>query len=121
MGSSAFYQGFNPALQTMPDNGKGKAREADFETAFAQAFASLQTSETESSAKIVELDENAATLEQISDAVKTNSDFVEFVIFRCLTRYSDLAAPVSGIICKSQMHPHQRKIWQSGNQSLTNS
>ena len=40
LGVTPFFQGFNPAFQ-LPNSGKGKAREADFEAAFANAMASL--------------------------------------------------------------------------------
>ncbi|KIJ68144.1 hypothetical protein HYDPIDRAFT_165843 [Hydnomerulius pinastri MD-312] len=75
LGASPYYHGFTPVPQIASDKGKGKARESDFEAAFAQAVASLQIDDTESSARIVELDENAATLEKVADAVKTNAEF----------------------------------------------
>jgi peroxin-5 len=86
MGPS-FFQGFNVASPSLADmsKGKGKAREADFEAAFAQAAASLQNQQ-QSSSSIVELDDTAAALEQAMENVKlgdpdtTNAEFKEFVI-----------------------------------------
>lgn len=77
-----FFQGFNATpLSVDASKGKGKAREADYEAAFAQYAASLQN-QSESASRIVELDDNAATLEQAMENVKlgdaelkTNGDF----------------------------------------------
>ncbi|KAG1808340.1 hypothetical protein EV424DRAFT_1574351 [Suillus variegatus] len=77
-----FFQGFNATpLSADASKGKGKAREADYEAAFAQYAASLQN-QSESASRIVELDDNAATLEQAMENVKlgdtelkTNGDF----------------------------------------------
>ncbi|KAG1862864.1 hypothetical protein C8R48DRAFT_708697 [Suillus tomentosus] len=77
-----FFQGFNATpLSADASKGKGKAREADYEAAFAQYAASLQN-QSESTSRIVELDDNAATLEQAMENVKlgdaelkTNGDF----------------------------------------------
>jgi len=82
-----FFQGYNTTPQSIPDTskGKGKAREADFEAAFAQAAVSLQNQQ-QSSSGIVELDDNAASLEEAMENVKladpdtTNADFKEWVI-----------------------------------------
>jgi peroxin-5 len=82
-----FFQGFNATpLSADASKGKGKAREADYEAAFAQYAASLQNQQ-ESTSRIVELDDNAATLEQAMENIKladselkTNADFKEFVI-----------------------------------------
>lgn len=86
-----FFQGFNATpLSADASKGKGKAREADYEAAFAQYAASLQN-QSESASRIVELDDNAATLEQAMENVKlgdtelkTNGDFKEFVILSLL-------------------------------------
>jgi peroxin-5 len=80
LGAPAFYQGLNPTLCTVSDKGKGKgkARDADFEAAFSQAVASLSITDTGSSARIVELDDNLAATEQVSEEVKTNAEFPEF-------------------------------------------
>lgn len=86
MGPS-FFQGFNAASPSLVDTskGKGKAREADFEAAFAQAAASLQNQQQPSSG-IVELDDTTASLEQamenvkLGDPDKTNANFKELVI-----------------------------------------
>ncbi|KAG2150967.1 hypothetical protein DEU56DRAFT_779407 [Suillus clintonianus] len=77
-----FFQGFNVTpLSADASKGKGKAREADYEAAFAQYAASLQNQQ-ESTSRIVELDDNAATLEQamanvkLGDSeLKTNEEF----------------------------------------------
>ncbi|KAG2742080.1 TPR-like protein [Suillus brevipes Sb2] len=77
-----FFQGFNATpLSADASKGKGKAREADYEAAFAQYAASLQDQQ-ESTSRIVELDDNAVTLEQAMENVKvgdselkTNADF----------------------------------------------
>ncbi|KAG1799722.1 uncharacterized protein HD556DRAFT_1454839 [Suillus plorans] len=77
-----FFQGFNATpLSADASKGKGKAREADYEAAFAQYAASLQN-QSESTSRIVELDDNAAALEQAMENVKlgdtelkTNGDF----------------------------------------------
>ncbi|KAG2055883.1 TPR-like protein [Suillus hirtellus] len=77
-----FFQGFNATpLSADASKGKGKAREADYEAAFAQYAASLQN-QSDSTPRIVELDDNAATLEQAMENVKlgdtelkTNGDF----------------------------------------------
>ncbi|KAG2119923.1 uncharacterized protein F5147DRAFT_665963 [Suillus discolor] len=77
-----FFQGFNATpLSADANKGKGKAREADYEAAFAQYAASLQN-QSESASRIVELDDNTATLEQAMKNVKlgdtelkTNGDF----------------------------------------------
>lgn len=55
---------FHPSAGYMPtvDQGKGKSREVDFEAAFAQA-ATMFTTET-SSARIVEVDNSVADLEE---------------------------------------------------------
>ncbi|KAG6335580.1 hypothetical protein ID866_3520 [Astraeus odoratus] len=55
------FQGFNLSAQ-LSDSGKGKAREADFETAFANVMASINIS-SESSARIVELSDTTTTQE----------------------------------------------------------
>lgn len=76
------FQGFNAIpLSADASKGKGKAREADYEAAFAQYAASLQN-QSESTSRIVELDDNAVTLEQAMENVnlgdtelKTNGDF----------------------------------------------
>lgn len=92
-----FFQGFNATpLSADASKGKGKAREADYEAAFAQYAASLQD-QKESTSRIVELDDNAATLEQAMENVKigdsdlkTNADFKEFVvilIIMCLLNF----------------------------------
>ncbi|KAG1865803.1 hypothetical protein DFJ58DRAFT_770330 [Suillus subalutaceus] len=65
-----FFQGFNATPPSADaSKGKGKAREADYEAAFAQYAASLQNQQ-ESTSRIVELDDNAATLEQAMENVK---------------------------------------------------
>jgi peroxin-5 len=65
-----FFQGFNAApLSVDASKGKGKAREADYEAAFAQYAATLQNQQ-ESTSRIVELDDNTATLEQAMENVK---------------------------------------------------
>ncbi|KAG2037423.1 hypothetical protein BDR03DRAFT_919923 [Suillus americanus] len=65
-----FFQGFNATpLSADANKGKGKAREADYEAAFAQYAAPLQNQQ-ESTSRIVELDDNAATLEQAMENVK---------------------------------------------------
>lgn len=77
-----FFQGFNAApLSIDASKGKGKAREADYEAAFAQYAASLQNQQ-ESTSRIVELDDNTATLDQAMENIKlgdselkTNGDF----------------------------------------------
>lgn len=77
-----FFQGFNATpLIADASKGKGKAREADYEAAFAQYAAPLQNQQ-ESTSRIVELDDNAAALEQAMQNVKlgdpelkTNADF----------------------------------------------
>ncbi|KAG1731508.1 uncharacterized protein EDB91DRAFT_1058629 [Suillus paluster] len=80
MGQS-FFQGYNATpLNVDASKGKGKAREADYEAAFAQAAASLQNQQ-ESSSRIVELDDTAASLEQAMENIKlgdselTNAEF----------------------------------------------
>jgi peroxin-5 len=86
MGPS-FFQGFDatPPIVADTSKGKGKAREADFEAAFAQVAASLQNQQ-QSTSSIVELNDTAASLEQAMENVKlgdpntTNADFKEFVI-----------------------------------------
>ncbi|KAG2153738.1 uncharacterized protein EDB93DRAFT_1134514 [Suillus bovinus] len=80
-GGQPFFQGFNPtSLSADASKGKGKAREADYEAAFLQYAASLQNQE--STSRIVELDDNTASLEQAMENVKledskpkTNGDF----------------------------------------------
>jgi peroxin-5 len=79
LGTPAFYQGLGPTLHTASDKGKGKARDADFEAAFSQAVASLRISDTGTSARIEELEDSSVTAEQVSEEVKTNSEFTEFV------------------------------------------
>ncbi|KAG1746141.1 hypothetical protein EDB19DRAFT_1631836 [Suillus lakei] len=77
-----FFQGFNATpLSADASKGKGKAREADYEAVFAQYAASLQNPQ-EPTSRIVELDDNATTLEQAMENVKlgdselkTNGDF----------------------------------------------
>jgi peroxin-5 len=89
-----FFQGFNAApLSVDASKGKGKAREADYEAAFAQYAATLQNQQ-ESTSRIVELDDNTATLEQAMENVKlgdselkTNGNFKEFVILLLLCAY----------------------------------
>ena len=75
-GITPFFQGVNPTFQRS-DGGKGKAREADFEAAFAHAMESLNLT-SESSARIVELGDNTTSQEN-SDA-KTSSDNAEYVL-----------------------------------------
>ncbi|KAF9501922.1 peroxisome targeting signal receptor [Pleurotus eryngii] len=76
MGSSMMpnYQG----MQEIPAQGKGKAREADFEAAFAQAAESMFT-QAESSARIVEVDADVASVEEALKGAtledKEESDF----------------------------------------------
>ncbi|KIJ18718.1 hypothetical protein PAXINDRAFT_167276 [Paxillus involutus ATCC 200175] len=77
LGTPAFYQGLGPTLHTASDKGKGKARDADFEAAFSQAVASLRISDTGTSARIEELEDSSVTAEQVSEEVKTNSEFTE--------------------------------------------
>lgn len=97
MTGPALYQSFNPTLHTMSsDKGKAKAQDADFEAAFAQAAASLRISDTNSSARIVELETSSTTVDTVSEDVKTTTDFSELVFFLCvavaLTLYQGLAA-----------------------------
>ncbi|KAG9316610.1 TPR-like protein [Chiua virens] len=68
-----------PYNYSMPmyGSGQGKARDADFEAAFAQAAASLSISDVNSSARIVELESNSTVAEPASEDVKTNTDFSE--------------------------------------------
>ncbi|KAL4073917.1 TPR-like protein [Scleroderma citrinum] len=61
LSATPFFQGFNPAFQPS-STGKGKAREADFEAAFAQVTASFNKT-AENTARIVELDENTTSQE----------------------------------------------------------
>lgn len=75
LGVTSFFQGFNPAFQ-LPNSGKGKAREADFEAAFANAMASLNMN-SENIARIVELPDNI-TIQENNDA-KTSSNNAESV------------------------------------------
>lgn len=71
--TSSFFHSFTRVSQPL-DNGKGKAREADFEAAFAQAVASLHI-DSENSSKIVDAD-NDAISQETSD-VKPDSDVSE--------------------------------------------
>lgn len=66
-----YTQSFNVAgiPQTIV-NGKGKSREIDFDAAFAQAAASLQTE----GARIVEVDESVADLTSTLEHVKLHSE-----------------------------------------------
>ena len=78
----AMYQSFNPTPQTLSsDKGKGKAQDADFEAAFAQAAASLRISDTDlnSSARIVELETSSTAVESVPEDVKTSTEFSELV------------------------------------------
>lgn len=71
--TSSFSHSFVRVSQPV-DSGKGKAREADFEAAFAQAVASLHI-DSENSSKIVEVNDNAISQED-SD-LKPNFDVSE--------------------------------------------
>ncbi len=81
MGTSMMpnYQG----MQELPVQGKGKAREADFEVAFAQAAESMFT-QAESSARIVEVDADVASVEEALKGAtleeREESDFKKHVI-----------------------------------------
>ncbi|OAX33288.1 TPR-like protein [Rhizopogon vinicolor AM-OR11-026] len=108
MGPS-FFQGFNVAPPSVADasKGKGKAREADFEAAFAQVAASLQNQQ-QSSSGIVELDDTTASLEQAMESVKlgdpdmTNADFKD--VWDHL-QHSDIPPPLEDIgIWESQFN-----------------
>jgi peroxin-5 len=109
MGPS-FFQGFDatPPIVADTSKGKGKAREADFEAAFAQVAASLQNQQ-QSTSSIVELNDTAASLEQAMENVKlgdpntTNADFKEFVI-RYFVKLSCLFSAASGITSNSQTY-----------------
>ncbi|KAH7916547.1 hypothetical protein BJ138DRAFT_1139305 [Hygrophoropsis aurantiaca] len=63
MGQSMF-QSMNGIPQTAYDQGKGKGREADFESAFAQVAASMQPLQAESSARIVEVDDSTTSISE---------------------------------------------------------
>lgn len=81
----AVYQSFNPTPHTMSsDKGKGKALDADFEAAFAQATASLRISDTNSSASIVELEPDSTTVEPVNEDAKTISELVYIFMHTCL-------------------------------------
>ncbi|KAI6134521.1 TPR-like protein [Pisolithus croceorrhizus] len=71
--TSSFFHSFTRVSQPL-DNGKGKAREADFEAAFAQAVASLHI-DSENSSKIVAVDDDA--ISQETSDVKPDSDVSE--------------------------------------------
>ncbi|KAG8213924.1 TPR-like protein [Butyriboletus roseoflavus] len=74
----ALYQSFNPTLHTTsPDKGKAKAHDADFEAAFARAVASLGISDTNSSARIVELETSSTTVESVSGDAKASTEISE--------------------------------------------
>lgn len=76
----SMYQSFNPTLQTMTsDKGKGRAQDADFEAAFAQAAASLRIADTNSSARIVELETGSTIAEPLSEDVKSSPELSESV------------------------------------------
>ncbi|KAH0827855.1 hypothetical protein J3R83DRAFT_3481 [Lanmaoa asiatica] len=62
------YQSFNSTLSS--DKGKAKAQDADFEAAFAQAAASLRITDTNSSARIVELETSPTVADPVSEDVK---------------------------------------------------
>ncbi|KAH7888702.1 hypothetical protein F5I97DRAFT_737851 [Phlebopus sp. FC_14] len=95
LGSPAIYQAFNPALRATSSNGKGKAREADFEAdfeaAFAQAAASLRISDTESSARVVEIDDSSTSLDHTT---VPKSDFSEYVVSRYFDHLSTSLFPL---------------------------
>lgn len=77
------YQSFNPTLHTMSaDKGKAKAQDADFEAAFAQAVASLTITDTNSSARIVELETSSTAAEPVSEDAKASTEFSELVFIR---------------------------------------
>ncbi|KAI6040314.1 TPR-like protein [Pisolithus marmoratus] len=59
--TSSFFDSLGRISQPL-DNGKGKAREADFEAAFVQAVASLHIG-SENSSKVVEVDNDAVSQE----------------------------------------------------------
>lgn len=61
------------------DKGKAKAQDADFDAAFAQAAASLRITDTNSSARIVELETSSTTLEPVSEDAKASTEFSELV------------------------------------------
>lgn len=71
--TSSFPHSFTRVSQPL-DYGKGKAREADFEAAFAQAVASLHI-DSETSSKIVDVDNDA--ISQETCVVKPDSDVSE--------------------------------------------
>lgn len=78
----ALYQSSNPTLHTISsDKGKAKAQDADagFEAAFAQAAASLRITDTNSSARIVELGTSSTAVEPVSEDVKAGTEFSELV------------------------------------------
>lgn len=76
----ASYQSFNPALHTMSsDKGKARAQDADFDAAFAQAAASLRITDTDSSARIVELETSSTAVEPVSEDAKASAEFSELV------------------------------------------
>lgn len=77
----ALYQNFNSTAHTISsDKGKAKAQDADFEAAFAQAVASLRITDTNSSARIVELEVGVAAAEQVSEDVRPATEFSELVV-----------------------------------------
>jgi len=84
LGVTPFLQGFNSAFQ-VPDSGKGKAREADFEAAFVNAMASLNM-KSENTARIVELADDATTQENSdAKASSNNAESVFLIRFFCTT------------------------------------
>ena len=72
VGYIPYYAQQNASVPQSLDKGKGKgkSRDIDFEAAFAQITASLASDQTESSARIVEVDDNVASL---SDALQNTT------------------------------------------------
>jgi len=81
----ALYQSTLRAMSS--DKGKAKAQDVDFEAAFSQAIASLGITDTNSSARIVELESSSTVVEPVSDDVKPSTEFSELdstFYFMCL-------------------------------------
>lgn len=108
MGMNTMYRpaasGYMPSVAE--DKGKGKSREADFEAAFAQYA-------TQSSSRIVEVDDNGSTVDDLTDSLtattlETTSEFKPCVPKYPLT-YLSYRMIVSGTLSKILTTHHPKR------------
>ena len=115
----SFFPGISVNTTIVEGKGKGKAREVDFEAAFAQVAASIspqaETSTTDS------VDTITTTLNDTSLADPENTEFRQFVLFNQRNRDSLIYATKigSGTNFRTLIFPRRRKIWQNGNLNST--